>query len=114
MTQKRKSVRTAAGKTSGAKPKRKIAGGTLGAGVLCAVISLIMVSRGISVQPEINRDKAKIAELNAQIEQEKQHQAEVDEMNADENNDEYIEKIARERLGMIKSDEIVFIDVSEK
>ena len=35
-------------------------------------------------------------------------------MRENSDSDEYIEKIARERLGMVKNDEIVFIDVSEK
>ncbi len=73
-----------------------------------------MIARGVAVQPQINDNKNKIAELNAQIESEKQNQAEVDEMRGKADTDEYIEKVAREKLGMIKSDEIVFIDVSEK
>ncbi|HAL63405.1 MAG TPA: cell division protein FtsH [Clostridiales bacterium] len=39
----------------------------------------------------------------------------IEELNRDLENagtDEYIEKIAREKLGMIKANEIVFIDIS--
>lgn len=87
---------------------------TLGIGILCAAASLIMIVRGISVQPDITANKNTIESLNAQIEAEKARQAEVDEMRANADTDEYIEQVARDRLGMIKNDEIVFIDVSEK
>lgn len=73
-----------------------------------------MIARGVAVQPEINANNNTIAELNTQIENEKQHQAEVDELRDKADTNEYIEKVARERLGMIKNDEIVFVDVSEK
>ncbi len=85
-----------------------------GLGILCAAVSVIMIARGIAVQPDITANKNLIADLNAQIEQEKARQAEVDQMRENTDTDEYIEKIARERLGMIKNDEILFIDVSEK
>lgn len=94
--------------------KKGFFGRTLGIGVLCAAVSLIMIVRGISIQPDITANKNTIESLNAQIEAEKARQAEVDEMRANADTDEYIEQVARDRLGMIKSDEIVFIDVSEK
>lgn len=95
-------------------PKKGLLKNTFGIGVLCAAAALIMIIRGISVQPEINANKQTIAELNAQIEAEKERQTEVDRMRENSDTDEYIEQVARDRLGMVKSDEIVFIDVSEK
>lgn len=93
--------------------KRVFLRGTLGLGILCVVICLIMIGQGVAVQPDINENKNLIAELNSQIEQEKERQAEVDHMRENSSSDEYIEKVARDRLGMIKNDEIVFVDVSE-
>ncbi|HIU49292.1 MAG TPA: septum formation initiator family protein, partial [Candidatus Avimonoglobus intestinipullorum] len=51
-------------------------------------------------------------DLQEKIEYEKQRMQEVDEMKDKVDTDEYIEKVAREKLGLIKDDEIVFIDVS--
>ena len=39
-------------------------------------------------------------------------QEEIDNIKQNVNTDEYIEKIAREKLGMIRKDEILFIDVN--
>ena len=87
---------------------------TLGIGVLCALAALIMIIRGISVQPDINKNKQVISELEGEIESAKERQAEVDHMRENADSDEYTEKVARDTLGMVKSDEIVFIDVSEE
>lgn len=82
--------------------------------VLCGVVALVTIIRGICIQPDINDNKQVIAELEAKIESEKEYQAEVDRLKENTDSDEYIEKIARDRLGMVKSDEILFIDVAEK
>ncbi len=94
--------------------KRNFLKSTLGIGVLCALAALIMIIRGISVQPDINKNKQVISELEGEIESAKERQAEVDHMRENADSDEYIEKVARDTLGMVKSDEIVFIDVSEE
>ncbi len=82
--------------------------------MLCAALVLLMLIKGISVQPDINKQNQQIAELEADINEAYAEQAEVDEMLKNPNSDEYIEKIAREELGMLKEGEIVFIDISEK
>lgn len=94
--------------------KRNFVKSTLGIGVLCALAAVIMIIRGISVQPDINQNKQEIAELENEIAAAKERQAEVDHMRENADSDEYIEKVARDTLGMVKSDEIVFIDVSEE
>ena len=87
---------------------------TVSVGILCGVIALVMIIRGIGVQPDINANKQVIADLEAKIQAEKEYQAEVDRLKENADSDEYIEKIARDRLGMVKNDEILFIDVAEK
>ena len=53
-----------------------------------------------------------IARLNTQIEYEQDRQKEVEELKSKVNTDEYIEKIAGEKLGLVKSNAKIFIDVS--
>ena len=53
-----------------------------------------------------------ISDLEAQIEYEEQRANEVDSLKEIVDSDEYIEKIAREKLGMIRKDEIVFVDIT--
>ena len=80
--------------------------------ILVAVCSG-MIIRGIMQQPQIIANKAEIASLKESIEYEKNRQEEVEEMSDIVDTDEYIEKIARDKLGMIKADERIFIDVSK-
>ena len=78
--------------------------------ILLAV--LVMLIRGFMYQPQITDNYDKISELEAQIEYEQQRAEEVDALKENVDSDEYIEKIAREKLGMIRKDEIMFIDVT--
>jgi len=71
-----------------------------------------MVFRGAMQIPQIMAGKAEIARLNSQIEYEKERQKEVKELMTKVDSDEYIEKIASEKLGLIKSNAKVFVDVS--
>lgn len=72
----------------------------------------IMGLRGVMQIPRINAGKQEIARLEKQIEYEEQRQLEVEVLSDRSNTDEYIEKIASERLGLIKSNAKIFIDVS--
>ncbi len=96
------------------KPTVKLIKSTVGIGAVVVVVALVMIIRGIGVQPSIIENKQTISELETKIAEEKERQQEVDDMRENMDTDEYIEKIARDRLGMVKSDEIVFVDVAEK
>ncbi len=88
--------------------KRKI---KITAALLFAAV-LFMLVKGVMLQPQITDNYDKISELKSQIEYEKQRAEEVDALKENVDSDEYIEKIAREKLGMIRKDEIVFVDVT--
>ncbi len=81
-------------------------------GVVIAITFSVMLIKGIMQQPRITENEAIIAELQEKIEYEKVRIAEVEDLKTKVDTDEYIEKVAREKLGMIKRDEIVFIDIS--
>lgn len=80
--------------------------------ILLLAAVLFMLIKGVMLQPQITDNYDKISELKSQIEYEQQRAEEVDALKENVNSDEYIEKIAREKLGMIRKDEIVFIDVT--
>ncbi len=71
-----------------------------------------MTFKGLMQIPQIRASKAEIARLNTQIEYEQDRQKEVEELKSKVNTDEYIEKIAGEKLGLVKSNAKIFIDVS--
>lgn len=81
--------------------------------VLVTVIaSCFMVVKGIMQQPTVSAYEKKAEEIKESIEYENQRIEEIDAVIEKLGTDEYIEKMAREKLGMIKSDEIVFVDIS--
>ena len=82
--------------------------------IIVSVFALILFIQGAVLQPEIIKNKDIISELMQQKEYEEKRKDEVDKMKANVKSDEYVEKIARDKLGMIKKDEIVFVDVNEK
>ncbi len=102
------------GKKKSKAPKSGFLKSTLGIGLIVIAVVLVMVIKGITTQPDISKNKETIAEIEQKIEDEKKHQAEVDRMIENKDSDEYAEMVARDDLGMVKQDEIVFYDVSEK
>lgn len=77
-----------------------------------AIAAVVMIGKGISVQPIVEANNAKAAKIAEDIAKENQRIEELDKAIQNVGTDEYIEKIAREKLGMIKANEIVFIDIS--
>ena len=75
-------------------------------------IALLVFLVGLMQIPQINASKAEVAKLTNQIEYEQERQKEIEELKGKVNTDEYIEKMASEKLGLIKSNAKVFVDVS--
>ena len=73
-----------------------------------------MAFKGLMQIPQIRASKVEIAQLNERIEYEKERQKEVEILKTKVNTDEYIEKIASEKLGLVKSNAKIFIDVSSE
>ncbi len=71
-----------------------------------------MAFKGLMQIPQINAGKEEIAQLTDQIEYEKERQEEVKELKDKVNTDEYVEKMASERLGLVKNNAKIFVDVS--
>ncbi|MDD6736139.1 MAG: septum formation initiator family protein [Clostridiales bacterium] len=79
---------------------------------ITVIASVVMVIKGIMIQPVIAANNQKAAQITEDIDYENQRIKEIDDVMQKAGTDEYIEKVAREKLGMIKADEIVFIDIS--
>ena len=80
---------------------------------LFAVLVGSMLLRGVMQYPRINEQKKEISELTAQIEYEEERQKEVVDLESKVNSDEYIKKIATEKLGLIPANAKIFVDVSK-
>lgn len=80
--------------------------------MLC-VIS-VMVFRGLMQLPQIMENKELARELTEQIEYEKERQKEIGELKTKVDTDEYIEKVATEKLGLVKKNAKIFVDTSSE
>lgn len=77
------------------------------------LVSGAMIFKGVMQLPQIYQNKKNISSLNDRIEYEETRQKEIDELKDKVDTDEYIEKIASEKLGLVKSNAKIFVDVSE-
>ena len=80
---------------------------------LVIILAFAMIFKGLMQIPQIleNREYAKY--LEDSIEYENKRQLEIDELKDKVDTDEYIEKIAGDKLGLVKNNAKIFIDVSE-
>ncbi len=76
--------------------------------VFWTVIVLFAVVRISSQQVKINRYNAEVAMLDESIENLEAREIELETQADIYSSDEYIEEIARTRLGYVRSDEVVF------
>ena len=81
---------------------------------LFLLITAALLFKGLIQYPQIIQNKKQIQTLSEQIEYEKLRQQEVEELKTKVNTDEYIEKMASEKLGLVKSNAKIFIDVSQE
>lgn len=65
-------------------------------------------------QPLLNQYSKQISDLEAQIAQEEKNAQQIEDLKALYESDEYKQRLARERLGLVEPDERVFVDVSGK
>lgn len=78
------------------------------------ILSGGMIFKGLMQRPQIDRNKGYISSLESKIKDERDRQAEVDNLKTKVNTDEYIERIASEKLGLVKSNATIFLDVSDE
>ncbi len=77
--------------------------------VVSTVVFLLIVSvKSLSLREKEAAYKAQKMELEAQIKEEKARAAEIEELGGYVGTDEYVEDVAREKLGLIHENEIVF------
>ncbi len=69
--------------------------------------------RGIFLNGKLKELDAKKTELQTQIEKEKQREKEIEEYGKYTQTDEYVEEMAREKLGLVREDEIIFHNESK-
>lgn len=65
-------------------------------------------------QPLLNQYSQQIASLEEQIAQEEKNAEQIEDLKELYESDEYKQRLARERLGLVEPDERVYVDISGK
>ena len=75
---------------------------------IIVMLSAVIVIHGMALQARNKEYMAQEAELMAQLDDEKDRSEEIDKLKEYVGTDEYIEDVAKEKLGLIKQNEILF------
>lgn len=81
--------------------------------IILIALAIYIVGIFISQQKTLNAYSKEIKNYENQIENEQESQQSLEEMKENVNSPEYIEKIAREKLGMYLPNEKVYIDITK-
>lgn len=75
------------------------------------VVSLLfigMTAKGMDLQEQLDGYQTKMEKLDEQLEEEQARTQEIDDLKDYMKTDEYAEEVAREKLGLVKGNEIIF------
>lgn len=75
--------------------------------IVCMLFGMLLY-QGNSLQKRIDSNNEKMDQIAEQIDEENQRTKEIDELEEYMQTDEYIEKAAQEKLGLLKENEIIF------
>ncbi len=90
--------------------RRRYKEGT-GIGIIVFVVLIlfaIVTYRRIGLSEEKDKAQVNLTRLDAQIQKEKERQTDIENFREHTKTQEYIEEIAREKLGLVYEDEIIF------
>ena len=77
-------------------------------GLIVGSVGITLTVRGNALNQQIQQNSLKESALEQQLEDETKRTEEIQELEQYMQSDEYIEKIAREKLGLLKENEILF------
>ena len=77
-------------------------------GLIVGSVGITLTVRGNALNQQIQQNSLKESALEQQLEDETRRTEEIQELEQYMQSDEYIEKIAREKLGLLKENEILF------
>ena len=72
------------------------------------VLFIAMMTMSLNLQQQFSDCKTEMKEVQSQIDEENERTKEIDETKERMDTDEYVAEVAREKLGLVKDNEIVF------
>lgn len=98
-------------KSAGKRKKNRIS--MIAIGVIVLILLAFLMYQRNNVQAQLDRYHAEELALKEKIEAENVRTQEIDQLKEYMKTDEYAEEVAREKLGLVKDNEIVFQESSE-
>lgn len=72
------------------------------------VLFVTMMAKSLTLEEQIAAYKNQMKDLDTRIEEEKERTSEIEDIKDYMKTDEYAEEVARDKLGLVKDNEIVF------
>lgn len=95
-------------KRSGIKRKKKHTAGIVTVGTAAAILCAVLLIGSYQLSQKIDEYDAVARNLQEQIEEQQMESQELDRESEYVKTEEYIEQIARDKLGLVKKNEIIF------
>lgn len=73
-----------------------------------AILFIAMMTQSISVEKQLSQYQQELEGLDNKMTEETERTKEIDDMKEYMETDEYAEEVARDKLGLVKDNEIVF------
>ena len=73
-----------------------------------AILFIAMMTKSISVEKQLSQYQQELEKLDNKMTEETERTKEIDELKKYMQTDEYAEEVARDKLGLVKDNEIVF------
>lgn len=73
-----------------------------------AILFIAMMTKSISVEKQLSQYQQKLEKLDNKMTEETERTKEIDDLKEYMGTDEYAEEVARDKLGLVKDNEIVF------
>lgn len=83
----------------------------IGISAVVTMLLAVLFVQGQTLQRRIRQNEQKQEQLLAETEKEQERTGQIEDMEEYMQSDEYIEKIAREKIGLVKDNEIIFKEV---
>ncbi len=110
MADRKKARRKKRKQTAGRQAARNKAA-MIGISAVVTMLLAVLFVQGQTLQRRIRQNEQKQEQLLAETEKEQERTGQIEDMEEYMQSDEYIEKIAREKIGLVKDNEIIFKEV---
>ena len=72
------------------------------------ILFIAMMAKSLTLEEQLSEYQAQMKDLNTKMEEEQERTSEIEDIKDYMKTDEYAEEVARDKLGLVKKNELVF------